>query len=388
MVDGNDGSGTASSMPRSESNIDSISRQIRDLLPGLLLAITLAWIGGWTADFIGKILGFEKSPISTVMLALLLGILVRNIFHLPRRIQSGVSFSVKRVLRLGIILLGIRLTVFDVIQLGFGGIPIVLLCISSGLLITIVISRTMALPRKLGLLIATGTAICGVSAIVATTPAIEAEEEHSAYAITVVTIFGLLATLFYPYLADGLFSGNPIEAGLFLGTSVHDTSQVVGSARVYAEVFEKPIALDTATITKLVRNLFMVLVIPLLAYLNNRSQRSSPQGTEIRFLKLFPLFVLGFLGMAILRSAGDAGLHAGGGIFGLLDAQAWSAFVESAETWANRLLVIALAGVGLNTRLRSLTNLGLQPFFVGLTAALSVGFVSYLAIKLLGNSIL
>jgi uncharacterized integral membrane protein (TIGR00698 family) len=361
--------------------------QVHTLLPGLGLVVLLAWFSLWLSEFIGvNVLGFDKSPISAVMMAIVLGIILRTLIPLPAYAKAGLTFSVKKVLRLGIILLGIRLTLFDVFRLGLFGVPIVIVCIIGALLITSLINKWVGLPRRLGTLIATGTAICGVSAIVATAPAIEAEEEESAYAVGVVTIFGLLATLLYPYLAQQIFQGDALKAGLFLGTSVHDTSQVVGSARVYADVFAQQLALDAATITKLVRNVFMALVIPLMAFLHNRSQESSGQGpASVRIRKLFPLFVLGFLGVAILRTLGDAGLQAGGNAFGFIDEASWSVIVSGIRTWAGRFLVIALAGVGLSTDIRNFKALGLKPFFVGLAAALSVGVVSYLAITLLGD---
>lgn len=361
--------------------------QIHTLLPGLALVTALAWFSLWLSEFLGEdVLGFEKTPISAVMVAIVLGILLRTLIPLPAYAKPGLSFSVKKILRLGIILLGIRLTLFDVFRLGLFGVPIVIVCILGALLITSLINKWVGLPRRLGTLIATGTAICGVSAIVATAPAIDAEEEESAYAVGVVTIFGLLATLLYPYLVYQIFQGDALKAGLFLGTSVHDTSQVVGSARVYADVYAQSLALDAATITKLVRNVFMALVIPLMAFLHNRSQEGRSQGSaDVRMRKLFPLFVLGFLAVAVLRTIGDAGLQAGGSAFGILSETSWTTLVSVTRTWAGRFLVIALAGVGLSTDIRNFKALGLKPFFVGLAAALSVSIVSYLAITLLGD---
>lgn len=361
--------------------------QAPSLLPGFALAAGLAWFSVQLAGFIGtRVLGFDRSPVSAVMVAILLGILLGNVVKLPANMRPGLNFGVKKVLRLGIILLGIRLTIFDVFRLGAFGVPIVVVCIVGALLITTTVNRWVGLPRKLGTLIAAGTAICGVSAIVATAPAIEAEEKETAYAVTVITVFGLLATLFYPYIAFELFSGDAMKAGLFLGTSVHDTSQVVGSARVYADVFSQALALDAATITKLVRNVFMALVIPLMAYLHNRTQLSQAKGTQrVSILKLFPLFVLGFLIVAVLRSIGDATAISGAGAFGILSPDAWETLTLNVRNWAGNFLVLALAGVGLSTDIKSFRGLGFKPFFVGLGAALAVGVVSFVAINLLGD---
>ena len=297
------------------------------------------------------------------------------------------SFSVKKILRLGIILLGIRLTVFAVFQLGIYGIPIVLVCIFAALFITTRINNWLNLPERLGALIAVGTSICGVSAIVATSPAIEAEEEETAYAVAVITIFGLIATLIYPYLTNLLFSGNPIQSGLFFGTSIHDTSQVVGAAKVYADVYSQPIALDVATVTKLVRNVFMALVIPFMAYYYARRNKDQANISRrsTKFINLLPLFVLGFLCMAVIRSIGDYGVRTSGMAFGIWNAATWGEIIIFITRWAGNLLVVALAGVGLSTNFRTFTGLGFKPFFVGLSAALAVGVVSFITITLIGG---
>lgn len=352
--------------------------QFPKIIPGLVVAALLAWASTWLSRFLGiDVLGFDKSPVSAVMMAILLGLLIGNIIPLPAWLKPGFTFAVKKVLRFGIILLGIRLSIFSVFELGMIGIPIVLLCILGALFFTTRVNNWLKLPERLGALIAVGTSICGVSAIVATGPAIDAEDEEVAYAVAVITTFGIFATLVYPYLADFIFAGDPTKVGLFLGTSVHDTSQVTGSALVFSQVFNLPKALDVATVTKLVRNVFMAAVIPFMAFYYARKTQGSDETVETRtnIVKLLPLFVVGFLIMAVIRSFGDA-LWAGA---------AWSDVVSFTKTWAINLLVVALAAVGLSTSFKILKGLGIKPFIVGLGAALIVGVVSYVAISMLGT---
>jgi uncharacterized integral membrane protein (TIGR00698 family) len=356
------------------------------LIPGFLAAAVLAWISIWLADFIGTtLMGFSKSPVSSIMMALLLGLIIGNVFRLPGSLQPGLTFSVKKLLRLGIILLGIRLSILDVFRLGALGVPIVAFCIAGALFFTTRINKWLKLPERLGTLIAVGTSICGVSAIVATGPAIDAEEEEVAYAVAVITIFGLLATLVYPYVANLLFAGDAVKAGLFLGTSIHDTSQVTGSAFVYSEVFTALTALDTAVVTKLVRNVFMALVIPFMAYYYTRRAAGESGGEKTSIARLLPQFVLGFVILAMVRSIGDAGINAGGNAFRIWDEATWTTIHRFVKTWAGNFMVVALAGVGLKTRLNIIKGLGIKPFLVGLAAALMVGLVSFIAISLLGS---
>jgi uncharacterized integral membrane protein (TIGR00698 family) len=339
-------------------------------------------------DLIGEaLLGFDRSPISPVMIAIILGLSIRSLVPLPSSLDLGLKFSVKIILKLGIILLGIRLSMFDVLKLGAFGLPIVALTITGALLITTLINNRLNLPQRLGALIAVGTSICGVTAIVATSPAIDADEEESAYAIAVITVFGLFATIFYPYLANFIFDEHALKVGLFLGTAVHETAQVVGAAKIYADIFSQTLTLDVATVAKLVRNVFIAAVIPLMAYYyaNRESKDREFAGQKTSIVKLFPLFIVGFIFMAILRSGGDAGINAGNPAFGIWSESTWDEIISSIKSWAEILLVVALAGVGLGTNFNSVRALGIKPFLVGLGASLSVGVVSYSAITLLGG---
>ena len=371
--------------------------KIHKILPGLVLVILLAIFSMWFSDFLGiTLLGFEKSPISAVMISLILGLAINNIFKLPDYLKVGFKFTVKKLLKLGIILLGIRLSIFSVFELGLIGIPIVLICISSALLITSFLNKKLKQPERLGTLIAVGTSICGVSAIVATSPIINAKEEETAYAVAVITVFGLIATIGYPFLVYFLFGGNPIKAGLWLGTSIHDTSQVTGAALVFADVWNLPLGLDVATITKLVRNVFMVLVIPLMAFLYAKNEvhatemdvSNAQTKRKIKFWNLVPKFVLGFLLISIIRSIGDFGINTSNLAFGFIEIEAWGNFINFIKDFATILFVIALGGVGLSTDFSKFRGLGVKPFLVGFSAALTIGIVSFISVSLLGGLVI
>jgi len=351
------------------------------LIPGLALASALAALSIWGCN--AAILANSQVPVSPVMVAILLGLLVGNSVLLPSWMIPGLRFAVKKVLRLGIIMLGIRLSILDVLKLGAIGIPVVLACVSGALFLTDYLGRRMGIPRKLATLIGVGTSICGVSAILAAAPSIGADEEEVAYAIGIITLFGLLATLIYPYLANVLFIGDVSKVGLFLGTSVHDTSQVTGAAALYSDIYASPEVLDIAIVTKLVRNVFMIGVIPLMSVYYSRLSGDA-RGRRMGIRRLLPVFVLGFLSVAILRSIGDLGLRGGGRAVGLWNTASWDAMIGGVKQWATSFLVVALAAVGLNTRIRTLARLGVRPFLTGLGAAVLVGVISYAAVTLLG----
>lgn len=366
------------------------------LLAGVALAAVVMLASLPAADGMGRALlsaqGIDPagraSPISGVLVAIVIGMVLRNLLPLPDALRAGIQFSVTKLLRLGIILVGIKLSLVDVVKLGAWGVPVVVGAIAAGLVFVTWINRALGLPPRLGTLIAAGTGICGVTAIVSTAPAIEAEEREVAYAVANITLFGLVAMFAYPYLAARLLA-TPEQVGLFLGTSIHETAQVVGAALTYKEVFSSDVAFQAATVTKLTRNLFLAVVVPVLAlmyHLRAGAEQGSGAKKKVDVRKLLPVFVLGFVLMAVARSIGDATLQRGAA-FGLFDAAAWKGITaQLGDVWGSRyLLGTAMAAVGLNTNFSVFRGVGFKPFLVGLAGALVVGAAGFVLALLLGR---
>src|SRR5262245_7024554 len=204
--------------------------QVGELSPGVVLALVLAVAGQQLAGWFGTaVLGFQNSPISAVPIAVLLGLLVRNVIGLPAVYEPGLKLCVRTLLRAGIVLLGLRLSLVVAGLVGLAAFPVIVAGIASALLIASRLSRALQLPRRLGTLIAVGTSICGVSAIGATAAAIDAEDDEVSYAIACVTLFGLLALFGYPFLAYWACAGDPEAVGIFLGPATHAPAQVTGA---------------------------------------------------------------------------------------------------------------------------------------------------------------
>lgn len=350
--------------------------------PGLLMAFVLALLGHWASDGFGRLMRYEKSPVSPILLAVVFGLIVRNVVGVPKGYEAGLRLCIKTILRLGIVLLGLGLSVQAVAKMGLIGLPIIAGCIATALLTVTLLNRALGLPRRLGTLIAVGTSICGVSAIVALAPVIDAEDDETSYAVACITIFGLLALFTYPLLAHQLFE-TPAQVGLFLGTAVHDTSQVAGAGLTYVQQYGSKEAMDAAIVVKLVRNTSMGLLIPLLAVFYHRSGNAAAATTRRARQKghqLVPLFVVGFLLMACLRSLGDMDTPRA---LGVIDRETWRVIVGQAAVIAPWLLAAAMAAVGLGTGLANLRKLGWKPFSVGFTAAAMVGGMSVVLIKLM-----
>lgn len=348
------------------------------LIPGILLALLLALAASWLSHWLGvDLLGLPKSPLSPIMLAIVLGVALGNLAPLPASVAPGIRFCLRRVLVVGIVLLGLRLGLAELGDIGLKALPVIIVCVLSALTLVTLVSRRLGLGARLGALIAAGTGICGATAIVALSPSIGAKENETAYAVACIALFGMLAMLTYPFAAHWLFAGDPLRAGLFLGTAVHDTAQVAGAGLVYQEYFGSSEVLDVAIVTKLVRNLGMLLVIPALSIVYHRKAGGS--GERPGLWALLPGFVFWFAGMSVLRTAGDLGSPA----FGFLPEEQWQALLGWARQVSELLLAVAMAAVGLGTRLSSLRAIGWKPLLVGLVSALLVGVVSLGMVTLL-----
>lgn len=344
---------------------------------GIAAAVAVSILAGYTANWVGTaLLGFDKSPISDIMMAIILGMLVANTITLPASLQSGLKFCTSTVLKIGIMLLGIRLSLLSAGQFTLVALPFVIAAISIGLLTVGLIGRYMGLSKQLSGLIAVGTAICGCTAIVATAPLIKANESEISYSIACITIFGLAAMFFYPLLAHYAFADQPALAGLFLGTSIHETAQVAGAGLMYEAQYNSPVALELATVTKLVRNLCMIAVIPLVGILYG-SDRTADGDGKVNYLAMIPWFIVGFAAMSAIRTIGDQGELA----FGVLEPAQWNHVVLITRDIAERCLLIAMAAVGLTSMFAGMRNIGLRPFALGLFAALLVGGVSFALIS-------
>ncbi|HYN39879.1 MAG TPA: putative sulfate exporter family transporter, partial [Rhodospirillales bacterium] len=160
---------------------------------GFLLALFLALTGEYLAGVLAPALGLQKGAISGIMMAILLGILVNNLFKLPEFLRPGIKFSVVRILRLGIVLLGIRLSIVEAGAIGLKALPVIIGTILAAIAIVTYVSRRVGLTDRLGTLIAVGTSICGATAIVAMSPTIGARDDETSYAVACITLFGVAA---------------------------------------------------------------------------------------------------------------------------------------------------------------------------------------------------
>ena len=343
------------------------------VVPGIILAFVLYSLSQGFNNIIGiELLEYNKSPISTAMIAILLGIFFGNFFKIRDTFQKGLDFTRDYLLKLGIICLGIQLKPFEFLDFGKIAIPLILICIISVLIVIKLLIKKLKIPTRMAYLISIGSTVCGTTAIMATAPVIKANKSEVSYAIANITLFGILSMLLYPYFANFYFESNSLFAGLFLGTAIHETAQVAAAGLIYDQQFNSPETLNIATVTKLIRNTSLIIMIPLFALLYNRGKKNQK---NYSILNIFPYFVLGFIGMIILRNVGDF-------FFSMGIYNNWNEIVNFIKSGSKILLAMAMAAIGLSTNFKDVKNMGHRPFVVGFVSMLTVGIVSILTIEI------
>lgn len=323
--------------------------------------------------------------ISPLVASVAIGAVLTNLGLVSDGARPGTRFAAKRLLRVGVVLLGFQLAISDVVKLGGPGLAIVALVVTTTFFGTRWLGEKLGVSRSLSLLIATGFSICGASAVAAVDGVADAEEEEVAFAIALVTLCGSLAIVVLPALAGPLgLSGS--DFGAWAGASVHDIAQVVATASTGGRE-----ALDTAVIVKLTR---IILLAPMVAGITITQRRSRAiakpdnqvneqveDGTgdqpsqqvattagSTRRPPLVPLFVVGFLAAIALRSINVV-------------PTAWLGGLKTAETLA---LCAALVGLGAGVQISKLRKLGGRPLVLALTSWLLIASVAYAGVRLVG----
>jgi uncharacterized integral membrane protein (TIGR00698 family) len=342
------------------------------IIPGIILAFVLYTLSQGFNNIIGiELLGYDKSPISTAMISILIGMFFGNIFQVRESLQKGLDFTREYILKLGIICLGIQLKPFEFLDFGRIAIPLIIICIISVLIVIKLLIKKLKIPTRMAYLISIGSTVCGTTAIMATAPIIKANKSEVSYAIANITLFGILSMFIYPYFSNFYFDSEPLLVGLFLGTAIHETSQVAAAGLIYEQQFNSQETLNIATVTKLIRNTFLIIMIPLFAFLYNRGKTKEK---SYSILSIFPYFVLGFVGMIVFRNIGDQ-------IFIANYNDNWNEIINIIKFASKIFLTMAMAAIGLSTNLKDIRNMGYKPFIVGFIAMLTVGIVSILTIE-------
>jgi uncharacterized integral membrane protein (TIGR00698 family) len=351
------------------------------LLPGIVLLFVVGYAGKFVEHFIntyGKTHHLVLPNIEYVLWAILFGILIANTVGLPRIFRAGVA-TYEFWLKAGIILLGARFILGDVLKLG--GISLILVFIALALSITFMtwMGRAFNLNPKLTTLLAVGSSICGVSAIIATQGAIDADEEDSSTAIAAILALGAISLFTFPLIGHALHMSDHAY-GLWAGLAVDNTAEATAAGALYSEAAGK-----FAVLAKTCRNALIGFVV--LAYavqwarkgLASAATNAQLENKAAFLWKKFPKFVLGFLFISLLATLGSSA-NPGIAVLGFNKAQL--ATLGNLSRWA---FLLTFAGVGLRTNLRSLFQQGARPFIVSAVGEIVIAAITLFLILGVGR---
>lgn len=321
--------------------------------PGLALVLALA--------IIARAIGEALPLLGGAVCAILLGVLVRMHWTPSPRYRPGIAFASRSGLQVSIVLLGFGLDFAVIARTGLASLPVTLATLGVAFATAWWLGRVLRIPARLGTLVGVGTAICGASAIAATSPILRADEHETAYALSTIFLFNLVAVLLFPLLGHALQLSD-VGFGTWAGTAINDTSSVVAAGYAYSRE-----AGDVATVVKLTRATLIVPVCLVLAVLTAWQSRRDG-GDRPALSRVMPWFVLWFLAASALRSGG------------LIP----TALLPSLQAIAGFLMVMALSAVGLSADLKRMAATGIRPILLGLgvwlaVAASSLGMQALLA---------
>ena len=305
---------------------------IKKNTPGILLCLAIA-IPSW---FIGTAFPIIGGAVIAILAGMVLTLIIKN----KGVLDSGIKFTSKKVLQWAVILLGFGMDLNVVLETGKQSLPIIICTIGISLIMAFLINKFIKMPAKVATLIGVGSSICGGSAIAATAPVIDADEEEVAQSISVIFLFNVLAALLFPSFGQLIgFDTTSGEAfGIFAGTAVNDMSSVTATASTWDGMFNLGTAtLDKAVTVKMTRTLAIIPITLVLAFARAKKQKSNNAG-KINIKKIFPFFILFFIGASIITTiAVSCGVSAD--------------LFDPLKTLSKFLIVMAMAAIGMNTNI-------------------------------------
>ncbi len=346
----------------------SLEEDSASIWPGCLIVLAIALMATGMAWLLTNAPPpLTPVPISAMLIAIVAGLVLGQPIRRRARLKPGIDLAKSWILKASVVLVGLRLSLADLLSTGTQALPLVLTMIVIGLFVVLLLGRLFKVSPRLTILLAAGTSICGASAIAAISPALKAHHEETCYAVASIGILGLIAIIVYPLVLQHTLM-DPTLIGLALGTVIHDTAQVTAAAVYHQQLWPNDHTLDVATVAKLLRNSTMLVVIPALVVLYHKLEvRSSEDASHA---VPFPLFILGFIALSMARTAGDTWLPA-----------------EANELWLGALAVanqlsllgfaMAMAALASTVSVAELRSLGIRGF---MAAALATWIMLFMAL--------
>ncbi|WP_230980777.1 YeiH family protein [Rossellomorea arthrocnemi] len=305
-------------------------------------------------SLLSKSLGSLFPLIGGLLFAIMIGAILQNTTKLPEAFNPGINFTLKVLLKVAIVFLGVGLSLYDILDIGQKALWIIFFSVSIGITMTYFVGKWLRIDKRLTLLIGIGTSICGATAISAVKGIVGAKEDETAYALSTIVFFNLIAFVTYPIIGH-LLHISELSFGIWAGTAVHDTSSAVAVGYAFGNE-----AGEVATTVKLARTLFLIPVMFILPFILRRKTRT----VDTNYKKAFPWFVFLFLSVSVLHT------------FGLIPV-----FIESCLTSTSKFMIImVMAAVGLQVRVKDIIQLGYKPLLTGFIASITCAVISLLLI--------
>ena len=324
---------------------------------GILLCLAIA-VPSW---FLGKAFPL----VGGAVIAILAGMVVTLVWKWRDPVDSGIKFVSKKLLQWAVVLLGFGMDLNVVIHTGRQSLPIILCTITVSLVVAFVLSRAMNIPGKIATLVGVGSSICGGSAIAATAPVIDADENEVAQAISVIFFFNVLAALIFPTLGQliGFDTASGEAFGIFAGTAVNDTSSVTATAATWDSMWHLGTqTLDKAVTVKLTRTLAIIPITLVLAFVRTHKERGNGEA-KIQMSKIFPFFILFFIAASVITTVS---------VSNGISASVFNPLKELSKF----MIVLAMAAIGLNTNIVKLVKSGGKPIALGACCWIAITAVS------------
>lgn len=335
---------------------------IKKYAPGILCCICIAAIA--TALSGVKIGAVSLSLVGAPVFSILIGILITAFFPTfakRKETADGIRFTSKKILQWAVIILGFSLDIGTIAKVGGKCLPVIICTISTSLITAYLLMKAFHVNKKTACLIGVGSSICGGSAIAATAPVIDADEDTIAQSISVIFLFNVLAALIFPAFGHALGFGTEGFA-IFAGTAVNDTSSVTATAATAESIYQTSGILSYAVTVKLTRTLAIIPITLALALYRTKKHsknNNSEEGLNFSFKKIFPWFILFFVFASVLTTA-----------IGLLPANGFttcyqSDFIPAMKWLAKFFIAMAMGAIGLNTNVVHLVKSGGKPILLG-----------------------
>ncbi|MDE6606247.1 MAG: YeiH family protein [Lachnospiraceae bacterium] len=337
---------------------------IRKNFKGFLLCLIIA-VPSW---FLGTLFPIIGGPVIAILAGMVITMFIKN----KSPFEDGIKFTSKKILQYAVILLGFGLNLTVILETGKQSLPIILVTISVSLIIAFILHKVMHIPGNISTLVGVGSSICGGSAIAATAPVIDADDEEVAQAISVIFFFNVLAAIIFPHLGSLLgFSTTSGDAfGIFAGTAVNDTSSVTAAASTWDNMWNLGSStLDKAVTVKLTRTLAIIPITLVLAFI--RTKKSKQDGNKVDFKKIFPFFILYFILASVITTIA-------------VSCNVPVSFFTPFKDLSKFLIILAMAAIGLNTDIIKLIKTGGKPIIMGLCCWVGITAVSLILQSVLG----